>query len=477
MTADASTPTPSLQRRVTIIVLGLLAVLLLILGITIDVTVGVQARRNLHDRLVAATARADALAAAHTPPAQLAAELTGGSVRALLVTADGAAYGDPGISPATTAGPTVPPLPPPPPPPPFGGPPPPPPPPPPDATATVVVHPLPTGGRVILVADTTQTTQVTRQLRQLMIGAGMATLLVAALLLVAASRAALRPLDRLTGLARDITTGDRGRRLHPDRVDTELGRAAGAFDEMLDALEASEQRAQRAAEAAQRAETATRRFLVDAAHELRTPIAGIQAAAEQLANYAGQGDRGQHHRATLLLSDARRAGRLVADMLDLSRIDAGLPLDLQDVDLAVVVDHEVDRAAMLAPQLTITRTGLDALTVRADPTRIAQVLSNLIDNARRHTPPGGRITVDVQTRDTTAEVTVTDTGPGIPDDERERIFERLVRLDTARNRDHGGAGLGLPIARALARAHGGDLTCEPYDDGARFRLTLPYGRR
>ncbi|ORA31148.1 two-component sensor histidine kinase, partial [Mycobacterium branderi] len=113
MTAEASTPTPSLQRRVTIIVLALLAVLLLILGITIDVTVGVQARRNLHDRLVAATARADALAAAHTPPAQLAAELTGGSVRALLVTADGATYGDPAISPDTAAGPTVPPLPPP----------------------------------------------------------------------------------------------------------------------------------------------------------------------------------------------------------------------------------------------------------------------------------------------------------------------------------------------------------------------------
>ncbi|ORV96798.1 sensor histidine kinase [Mycobacterium kyorinense] len=469
MTSEASTPTPSLQRRVTIIVLGLLAVLLLILGITIDVTLGVQARRNLHDRLVAATARADALAIAHTPPAQLAAELTGGSVRALLVTADGATYGDRGISPDTNAGPTVPP------------PPPPPRPPPPDATATVVVHPLPTGGRVILVADTTQTTQVTRQLRQLMIGAGVVTLLVAALLLVAASRAALRPLDRLTGLARAITTGDRGRRLHPDRVDTELGRAASAFDGMLDALEASERRAQQAAEAAQRAETATRRFLVDAAHELRTPIAGIQAAAEQLASYAGQEDadpeaRRQYHRATLLLSDARRAGWLVADMLDLSRIDAGLPLDMQDADLAVVADSEVDRAAMLAPQLAVTRSGLDALTVRADPTRVAQILSNLLDNARRHTPPGGRITTDLQKRDGVAEVTVTDTGPGIPDDERERIFERLVRLDAARARDHGGAGLGLSIARALARAHGGDLACLAHSGGARFRLTLPGAR-
>jgi two-component system OmpR family sensor kinase len=514
--ADPATPTPSLQRRVTVVVVGLLAVLLLTLGVTVDVTLGVQARRNLHDRLVAATSRADALAIAHTPPGQLAAELNGGSERALLVAPDGATYGDPAISPDMTAGPTIPPPPPrrwlppvlggpppppppygppppaygpPPPPPPYGPPPPPPygppPPPPPDATATVVVHPLPTGGRVILIADTTQTTQVTRQLRQLMIGAGLVTLLVAALLLVAASRAALRPLERLTALAKEITTGDRGRRLRPDRVDTELGRAANAFDGMLDALEASEHRAQHAADVAQRAETATRRFLVDAAHELRTPIAGIQVAAEQLVSNASQDAgrpeaepeaRRQYRRATLLLSDARRAGRLVADMLDLSRIDAGVPLDLHDTDLAAIVDAEADRTAMLAPQLTITRTGPTALTVHADATRVAQILSNLLDNARRHTPPGGSITIDLTGPDKThsgAELTVTDTGTGIPDDERDHIFERLVRLDAGRDRDHGGAGLGLPIARALARAHGGDLTCLPHQGGAQFRLTLP----
>ncbi|WP_156181208.1 sensor histidine kinase, partial [Mycobacterium nebraskense] len=351
-------------------------------------------------------------------------------------------------------------------------------PPPLDATATAVVRPLPDGGRVILVADTTQTTQVTHQLRLLMIAAGGATLLAAALLLVAVSRVALRPLDRLTALANDIRTGDRGRRLHPDRANTELGCAASAFDGMLDALETSERRAQRAADAAQRAEAATRHFLVDAAHELRTPIAGMQVAAEQLANSASQQHddnvaHGQYRRASLLLSDARRAGRLVSDMLDLSRIDAGLPLDTHDVDLAAIADAETDRAAMLAPQLTVGRTGVAKLNVNADPTRLAQILSNLLDNARRYTPPGGAITVDVRVQDGAAEVTVTDSGPGIPDDERERIFERLVRPDAGRARDHGGAGLGLPIARALARAHGGDLVCLAHDGGAKFRLSLP----
>jgi two-component system, OmpR family, sensor kinase len=494
---DPVTPTPSLQRRVTLIVVALLAVLMTVLGLTIDVVMGVQARRNLHDRLVAATSRADALAAAHTAPDLLAAELNGGSVRALLVTADGMTYGDRRISPDTTAGPAAQPLPPRPPgglpgppgpplprppapplPPPPGPPPPPPPPgPPPDATATVLVHPMPEGARLILVADTTQTTQVTRQLRQLMIGAGLATLVVAALLMMAVSRVALRPLDRMTALAKGITTGDRGRRLRPDRTDTELGRAASAFDEMLDALESSERRARQAADTAHRAETATRRFLVDAAHELRTPIAGIQAAAEQLASSAGQTEddeaRAQHRRATLLLSDARRAGRLVADMLDLSRIDAGLSLDLRDADLGAIVGAEADRTAMLAPQVSVIRTGLATLTVNADPTRVAQILSNLLDNARKHTPAGGSITVDLSSGDDKAQVTVTDTGPGVPDDERDRIFEQLVRLDAGRARDHGGAGLGLAIARGLARAHGGELVCLRHEGGAQFRLSLP----
>jgi signal transduction histidine kinase len=484
MTVDPVTPTPSLQRRVVVVVIGLLAVLLVVLGVVIDVSLGAQARRNLNDRLLAATSRADALAQARTPPQQIAAQLNGGVVRALVIAADGTAYGDPAISPDPGAGAFVPPPPPPPVYPPFGPPgfppPPPGPPAPPGATATELVHPLPDGGRLILVADTTQTTQVTRQLRQLMIGAGVATLLVAALLSVAVSRVALRPLDRLTALATDIATGDRGRRLRPKRTDTELGRAAGAFDGMLEALEASERRARDAAEDARRAEAATRRFLVDAAHELRTPIAGIQVAAEQLASNAGRHQhdaaaRGQYRRATLLLSDARRAGRLVGDMLDLSRIDAGLPLDVQDVDLAAVVDAEADRTTMLAPRVTVVRTGLAELEVKADPTRLAQILGNLLDNARRYTPAGGAITVDLRAGDHTAEVTVTDTGPGIPDDERDRIFERLVRLDAGRARDHGGAGLGLPIARALARAHGGELTCLPHEDGAQFRLSLPVG--
>jgi signal transduction histidine kinase len=366
----------------------------------------------------------------------------------------------------------------------------------------VVVHPLANGGRVILVADTTQATQVRRDLRELMLTAGLFTLAVAGLLLVSVAGRALRPLERLTGLARDITTGDRGRRLVPDRPETDLGRAAAAFDGMLDALETAEQsataaardarssarKARLAADQARRAEAETRRFLADPAHELRTPLAGIQTATERLtahepvapptaapaASPTGPDDSARRQRRLqLLLGETRRASRLVRDMLDLSRIDAGVNLEIGDADLGVIAEAEVDRAAMLAPSLTVTRTGVDRVPIRADPARLSQVLSNLLDNARRHTPAGGTVTVDVTVNADIATLTVTDTGPGIADADRARVFDRLVRLDQARHRDHGGAGLGLPITRALAEAHGGTLLCALHDAGARFELRLP----
>jgi two-component system OmpR family sensor kinase len=167
-------------------------------------------------------------------------------------------------------------------------------------------------------------------------------------------------------------------------------------------------------------------------------------------------------------------------VLSNASIMSPFPLNIQSTDIATIVDAEADRAATLAPQLTVARTGQTALTVQADPTRVAQILSDLLDNARRHTPRGGRITIDLNYDKLSLAgylvvVTVTDTGHGIPDEQRERIFERLVRWETARTRDHGGAGLGLPIARALARAHGGDLICVSHQGGAQFRLTMPRG--
>ena len=130
-------------------------------------------------------------------------------------------------------------------------------------------------------------------------------------------------------------------------------------------------------------------------------------------------------------------------------------------------------AALLTPAIRVRRDGVGSLMVPVDPSRIAQILANVADNARRHTPEGGAITIDVRRGKAGPELTITDTGPGVSGDQREQIFERLVRPDEARARDYGGAGLGLPITRALARAHGGELSCLAPDSGARLRLWLP----
>ncbi len=128
-------------------------------------------------------------------------------------------------------------------------------------------------------------------------------------------------------------------------------------------------------------------------HELRTPLAGIQVIAEQVAgSQSAEVDPRQRRRATLLMRETARTTRLVNDMLDIARIDSGMPLVVDTVDLGQLLDAELDRARMLAPQLTVRRTGHATVALRADPVRISQIVSNLLDNARRHTPPGGTIT-------------------------------------------------------------------------------------
>jgi signal transduction histidine kinase len=469
-----STPTPSLRRRATVATVGVIAGLLVILGVAGDQLVGAQLNRDLRTRLDDTAARAANLVDAGVAPAALVTQVQGHDIRVQVISPDGTAYGDLALRPA----PPPPPPPPPPhhhpdPPPPPPGAPPPPPPPLGQWTSTTVTHLLPDGSTLTLLADTSGITARHAELRFDLLVGGLIGLALVALLVGLAAARALAPLQRMTATAQLIAHGDRGRRLRPDRPQTELGQAAAAFDSMLDALETAESDAREAADTAQRAEANTRRFLSDAAHELRTPIAGIQALAQQLAADTGNAARRRRF-ATLLTDETRRAARLVGDLLDIARIDAGVALRCEDVDVAEIAAAAVDRAAMLAPHLAVRLDGDgQPLAVHADPHRIAQILSNLLDNACRHSPPDGEITVHTARRESNAEVTVTDTGPGVPQSDRERIFDRLVRLDDARNRDSGGAGLGLSIARALARAHHGSLECLPSDTGAVFRLSLP----
>jgi two-component system, OmpR family, sensor kinase len=298
---------------------------------------------------------------------------------------------------------------------------------------------------------------VDQTLRRLVIweaaGTGVA-LTIAALLLARTARVALRPLDRVVKTARRIQAGRSGERLNPSRTDTELGGMALAFDEMLDALEA-------ALRQAKASEEQTRRFLAEAAHQLRTPIAGIQASVESLAYARTRADRDRL--LANVAQEASRAGRRVAALLRMARLERGDRPVRRPCDVASLCRAEAERAAVLAPNLEVTAHVTDRSgTIDVDPDGIREVLANLLENGRRHAAT--RIDVTFARNGNIAQMSVVDDGPGLPERVAERAFEPFVVLD-----GHGGSGLGLAIGRGIARAHGGDLT---YEDG-RFVLRLP----
>ncbi|WP_425581093.1 HAMP domain-containing sensor histidine kinase [Terrabacter aerolatus] len=235
----------------------------------------------------------------------------------------------------------------------------------------------------------------------------------------------------------------------------EIAHLAVTMNSMLGRLEAS-QRAQR-------------RFVSDASHELRSPLATIRASLDVVS--PGDPDTSWEELDPILRSETERMSRLVENLLLLSQADDhALTVSRGDVDLDDLVDQEVARLRQLT-SLTVRLENVP-LRVTGDDHQLQQVLRNLLDNAARHARDV--VAVTVSRRHGSAVVCVDDDGPGIPLPERERVFERFVRLDESRSRHSGGAGLGLAIARELARAHGGTLEAGASSlGGASLRLTLP----
>jgi two-component system OmpR family sensor kinase len=284
---------------------------------------------------------------------------------------------------------------------------------------------------------------------------------LATILVLRSTRTALRPLSTVIETASRIAHGDTSLRLHHSRTDTELGRLATTFDDMLDSLET-------AIHEARASDAATRRFLADASHELRTPIAALQATIETLLRE--QPERPERDRLeAAAATDSKRLGRMVDDLLGLARLEARP--NPTPTDLAGITRRLVDGARARAPQATITDSVEEHTTVPGDAGALETILRNLIDNALQATTASGHIDVHLQRVHGHVRVHVTDDGPGIPDDQRQRIFERFVRLDPSKP----GHGLGLAIARRIARQHHGELTCDPTASGARFTLSLPGG--
>jgi two-component system, OmpR family, sensor kinase len=323
------------------------------------------------------------------------------------------------------------------------------------------------GGTLVLAIPLTEVNSTLRQLLvvEFLVGGGVLALMAAlALWLV---RVGLRPLEGIGATAGAIAAGDLARRVEPADERTEVGRLGLALNSMLAQIEAAfEQR--------RASENRLRRFVADASHELRTPITSIRGYAELFHRGAESRPADLAKTMARIESEAARMGVLVDDLLLLARLDQGRPLEREPVDLARLVAEAVDASRAIDPSRTIDVQTPQVAEVEGDEGRLRQVVDNLLENVRVHTPPGTSARVHLDTVGDEVSLRVADNGPGLLPGSAERVFERFYRSDPARSRETGGAGLGLSIARAIIGAHGGTVTAVQADgSGAEFEVRLP----
>ncbi len=239
---------------------------------------------------------------------------------------------------------------------------------------------------------------------------------------------------------------------------TEVGSLARALNAMLDRLDLAREERERTLVALQASETRMRQFVADASHELRTPIAATAAYAELFESGARDHPADLERSMAGIRNETARMSGLVDDLLLLARLDERRPFILERVDLTEVVLEAVDAARLLEPDRPFQTRVRDVVTVEGDPTRLRQVVDNLLANVRAHTPVGTPCEVALAQDADNALLIISDNGPGVGDDQMARLRDRFFRVDNARTRASGGSGLGLAIADAIVSAHGGSMT-------------------
>ncbi|MBF6611690.1 MAG: HAMP domain-containing histidine kinase [Chloroflexi bacterium] len=289
---------------------------------------------------------------------------------------------------------------------------------------------------------------------------------------LALTRVVLKPLERISRTAEAISGGDLDRRLRLPPGRNEVARLGHAFDSMVERLASTLE--------------AQRRFVADASHELRTPLTSLDGLSEMLLMGADRGDSKIVQRSVRSMhSELSRLGRLVADLLTLSRLDSTAPTMVFQLLrpcglLTGAVEQMTPVAEARGVHLAMQCDPVAQMALlRADPDRLKQVLLNLLDNALRYTPAGGKVCVKV-TADSAQrrlQITVQDTGQGVLEQDLPHVFDRFFRGDPSRARATGNTGLGLSIARAIVLAHGGVISVEsPPGRGACFTISLPLAK-
>ena len=271
---------------------------------------------------------------------------------------------------------------------------------------------------------------------------------------------ALRPVHTLGATAERVSAKGLQERISLYDEDSEFQRVINAFNVMMDRIEKGFHQATR--------------FSADAAHELKTPLTILQGTLEEGVQSASPGSEEQA-RYGKLLEEVQRLKTIVRKLLLLSMADAGqLTLRPRPVDLSGMVEEVCEDIGVLAPDLTLKKRVQENIGVMGDADLLRQVVQNLTNNAIQHNTADGHIHVALSRDNDCVELRVANTGPGIPEPHRAKVFERFYRVDKARTREKGGAGLGLSLSREIARAHGGELTLEPAKAGTTaFTLTLP----
>jgi signal transduction histidine kinase len=299
---------------------------------------------------------------------------------------------------------------------------------------------------------------VRRNMWQLL-AAGAAAAVVALILARLLARGMTQPLRDMARAAERLARSDYSERV-PVTSRDELGRTAETFNRMATELESVER--------------LRRDLIANVSHELKTPISALRAHLENLLDGV---EEPNPDTLAVMLQQSERLGRLVEQLLDLSRLESGVvafepqPLSLQRVLQRVIGEVQVGRDGGVQVQDRIPDGFPQVL---ADEERIHQLLFNLLDNALRFTPHGGRVTVTAIRHESECEVSVEDTGPGIPPKHQPFVFERFYRVDPSRSRSDGGTGIGLTIAKSVVEGHGGRIWVDrAQGGGAAFRFTLP----
>src|SRR6266852_100189 len=280
------------------------------------------------------------------------------------------------------------------------------------------------------------------------------------------ARKSLAPVVAMSSQAGRIGAENLHERLPIQNANDELGRLAASFNELLERVDQSFER--------------QRRFMSDASHELRTPAAILRGESEVALSRMERPAEEYRESLSVLHAEAQRLTQIVEDLFTLTRADAGqYPLSPKEfyLDELVADCTHAARSLASAKQITLTCDVPEELPIRGDEALLRRMILNLLDNAIKYTPAGGRVTVTCERSGNEYVLNVTDSGPGIPEDLHHRVFERFFRADKARTRsenDGGGAGLGLSIARWIAEAHQGRLVVSRSDSsGSTFSAFLP----